>query len=385
MASAMNPHGPGGILGRMNPIASSVPRDQRDPIHAAHQGVHPQGGPGSRSRAVVPLGILMRPLYLLAAAASSLFSMLWRLIMRILRKIAALKSVELEGPAGANHSASASFAGETDAVRDAADLASSNIGQTTDLAGRIARDNPDFKQALSGEGSRAYLQIALKRIGHDLKSSDGLWIQQKAALYTAVMPAAQRLGTDPDELIALLMRPVVDDTLLGMDAARPALRERAIAAQQAHARVEQLREMFVDYCVVAVDPPLGDPDGKMQSIVNDALRVVADSDLTSAVEKAQASAAQESEARPSSGIVAKETGEQGATVASEPAPPRRRRFGIIAVGEADALNEEGVVVDPAGTGAGPEGATLPPVPLDAPGPMDIDGSLSAASERSREA
>lgn len=360
---------------RLNPMAQAYGHERPASAHAAQDPDFSAPANGvSRKRAVVPVGMLMRPFAAITDGIGAVISMIWRAILRLLRRIAGRHDVELDAPreiAAGNMGESASFVGENAGA--AAKDASEEIRGASDLAAQVAHDTPFFRQALQGEGSAAYLKLALDRLGSDLNSALALRQTQRGQLLAAISPVALRMGVADDELIALLARDTLDEATLGMDVALPALRELALQAQATDARIESLRAQFVDYCAAALESSTQEPDERLQGIVQGSVRDLNDSVLNEAVERviAQSRQAREQIATvdATTVAVAQETQPkamqiQGDADPSAPETARRRRFGSIDVGQTQAP----APVD----GAGAASSGLPPVPLADFAPLDIN-------------
>mgnify|MGYP001245997641 CR=1 FL=1 len=322
--------------------------------------------PGVKKRAVVPVGLLMRPFAAVADGIASVFAMIWRAIMRFLQRIAGRYGVALDAPgqiAPARMGDSAAFIGENAAA--AAQDASEGIRAASEMASQLAQDTPNFRQALQGDGAGAYLKLALARLGSEMKSAQGLRDQQRAQLQAQIEPVAVRLGVHSDELTAMLSRDRLDDATLGMDAALPALRQQALQAQATGERLEGLRAQFVDYCAAALEmEPVAQQSQGLPDLVRAALAEADDPTLSEAVELLLAQSRQDRRPPADSSLAAEAVEAMVQQPTPQPVveasanraqPARRRRFGDVDVGQTD-------VLAPA-DGDNPAPATLPPVPL----------------------
>ena len=240
-----------------------------------------------RARAVVSLELLKKPFVYAAMGVTSLLAMLWRLIMRVLRRIAGLHNVALNAPEGPSHAGSgggSGYEGESTAAAQAAAQATETLRADGDFASSLAQD-AGYRQQLQGEGSRAYLRLALQRLGADIAAADAELAAQRACLTQVLAPIAARTGVPAQELSDMLMRPQLAQSTLALDVDLPAAREQALRVAHAAKKSEQLRELFVDHCASAVDPQEGDPDGEIAAIVRQALERAADPTLTESVQQ----------------------------------------------------------------------------------------------------
>lgn len=273
------------------------------------------GGPGQPRRALVPVGMLMRPLYALADSIGAVFAIIWRVIRRLLERIAGRRDVQLEAlirpPGGVGESAG--FLGENAA------------GAAKDAGEGIQEIVEEAAQVVQGQGAEAYLKLTMRRLGSQVVDARASLQTQQGRLREAAAPAASRLGVDPDELTALLVRERLDEATLAMDAGLPALREQAMAAQAAGARLDNLRARFVDYCDAAVRH--GDPGARprFEAIIRDALQSAGDPVLDDAVSLALHQLRE--------GETAADGGQdenEGASAQPADPPLRRGRFSISA-------------------------------------------------------
>jgi len=232
----------------------------------------------------------MKPFTYAAAGFGSILAMLWRMVMRLLKKIAGIRGVELEAPRGAHHAEPTSFTGESGAASQACAEACETLRTNGEFASVLAQ-SPNYRADLKGEGSVAYLKMALQRLGEDMKAAQATLSEQRAQLAGALEPIALRMNVTPQELQALLTRPQLGDAALSLDAQLPAARERALQVASAREQLERLKELFVDHCVCAVDPDLGDSDGAIGDVVRAALERIGDPELSQAVEQGVAAAA----------------------------------------------------------------------------------------------
>lgn len=364
--------GQDGVLGRVRPVVAAVGHEVPQPLQSMAEAADQKA---RQARAVVPLAVLMRPFFMAAEAVGSVMGMLWRMILRILRRIAGANHVELDAPPGeqpAHRADSAAFVGDSEPAGAAAEKAGEDLRAAGEFATQLEQSNPDYKQALQGQGAKAYLQMALQRLGSELVVAKQARAEHDEGLRAAVAPVAERLGVPADELAALLKRSSLDQATLSMDADLPALREQALLGKDVADRIESLKEQFVDHCAAAVDPAIGDPEGEIAAIVSAVLQTVGDAQLSELVGRAMAQEVRQATAQQEDAPANKAAG--------EPAPVsqarRTRRFSDIDVGDTVALDEAPRASQPR--------MGLPSVPLAQSELVDLDVPLATATQHVRE-
>ncbi|HWS26706.1 MAG TPA: hypothetical protein VN259_09080 [Xanthomonadales bacterium] len=245
-----------------------------EPPQPDHRPPEPDlaGGPGKPRRALVPVGMLMRPLYALADSIGAVFAMIWRVIRRLLERIAGRRDVQLEAPTRPPGGVGESAAFLGDNAADAAKDASEGIQELVEEASQIVQ----------GQGAEAYLKLTMERLGAQLVAERALLQTQQGRLREAAAPVSSRLGVDPDELTALLTRERVDEATLAMDAALTLLREMARTAQATSGRLDNLRSRFVDYCEAAARHGDQNARARFEAIILDALQSAGDPALNDA-------------------------------------------------------------------------------------------------------
>lgn len=324
----------------------------------------------SQARAAVPLGMLMRPFANVVAGFTSVLSMIWRAIVNALRRIAGLNNVALESmpERSPQHlDQAAAFAGDADNAAEAAGQAADAIRREGDLAMRLSKETPDFAQALQDDGARAYLHLALQRLGSELEASQQLQASQQQALQTQAAPVAERLGVSIGDLVALLMRANLDERTLSTEPSLPALREQALQLRDTTAQVDQLRQRFADYCVAADDCPDAERREEFALTVQAALQRANDPILGEVVRTARSQARQQGAPAPVTGLSVADTvsaPDIPGTATEAKQPVRRRRFAGVDVGQTDAGDQAEVSATSASAG-------LPPVPLVHSRPLDL--------------
>lgn len=281
-----------------------------EPPQPDHRPPHPAGEP---RRALVPVGMLMRPLYALADSIGAVFAMIWRVIRRLLERIAGRRDVQLETPTRPPGGVGESAAFLGDGAPAAAKEASEEIQDLVEEASQIVQ----------GQGAEAYLKLTMERLGAQLVAERALLETQQERLREAAVPVSSRLGVDPDELIALLARERVEAATLAMDAGLPLLREMVMTAQATSGRCDNLRARFVDYCDAAATH--GDQGSRFEAIILGALQSAGDPTLNDAASPALA------RLRSGAGdIEGEREDEQAAPTEQAPSASARGRFSVSA-------------------------------------------------------